>query len=111
VDVKTTPRNTGSPSSKPSGNDNKTSPAGNESKTSPSGETKTTPPVTESPKPATDTAAKPAVTATYDASYTGPAKVSLKSFWTHMEKIKAGTGTASSLNNADRMLKQIKEQD
>ncbi|MBK6827606.1 MAG: hypothetical protein IPG86_12375 [Chitinophagaceae bacterium] len=102
VDVKTTPRNTGTPSSKPSGNDNKTSP---------SGETKTTPPVTESPKPATDTAAKPAVTATYDASYTGPAKVSLKSFWTHMEKIKAGTGTASSLNNADRMLKQIKEQD
>jgi hypothetical protein len=111
VDVKTTPRNTGTPSSKPSGNDNKTSPAGNETKTSPSGETKTTPPVNESPKPAADTAAKPSGTAVYDASYTGPAKVSLKAFWNHMEKIKAGTGTASSLTNADRMLKQIKEQD
>lgn len=111
VDVKTTPKNSGTPSSRPSGNDNKTSPAGNDTKTSPPGETKTTPPVSESPKPVADTAAKPAGNATYDASYTGPAKVSLKAFWNHMEKIKAGTGTASSLNNADRMLKQIKEQD
>ena len=102
VDVRTTPKNTGTPSSRPAGND---------TKTSPSSETKTTPPVNESPKPAADTAAKPVVNAAYDASYTGPAKVSLKAFWNHMEKIKAGTGTASSITNADRMLKQIKEQD
>lgn len=58
-----------------------------------------------------DTTARPTTGATPNANYTGPAKVSLKSFWTHMEKLRAGTGTASTLSNADRMLKQVKEQD
>lgn len=109
VDVKTTPRSTGTPSSKPSGNDSKTSPSGTDTKTSPSGETKTTAPVTESPKPATDTAAKPSGTVGFDASYKGPAKVSLKAFWSQMDKLQ--NGTANNVGNAERMIKQIREQD
>ncbi len=46
-----------------------------------------------------------------DPGYTGPAKVPLKSFWSHIEKLKAGTGTSSSVSNAERMLQQIKEKD
>lgn len=46
-----------------------------------------------------------------DPGYTGPAKIPLKSFWGHIEKLKAGTGTPSSVNNAERMLQQIKEKD
>jgi hypothetical protein len=105
VDVKTTGRNEGArnSSSKPVATDNKITSSEEKNTTS---DTKTNVPVQ-----VTDTAAKTSGTAVYDASYTGPAKVSLKSFWTHMEKVKAGTGTASSLNNAERMIKQIKEQD
>lgn len=46
-----------------------------------------------------------------DPGYSGPAKIPLKSFWSHIEKLKAGTGTPSSVNNAERMLQQIKEKD
>ena len=44
-----------------------------------------------------------------DANYTGPAKVQVKMFWTQIEKLKAGTGTASTINNAERAIKMIKE--
>ncbi len=33
-----------------------------------------------------------------DPGYTGPAKMALKNFWTHIEKLKSGTGTSSSIN-------------
>ena len=46
-----------------------------------------------------------------DPGYTGPAKMPLKNFWSHIEKLKAGTGTSSSVNNAERMLQQVKEKD
>ena len=46
-----------------------------------------------------------------DLSYAGPAKSALKNFWMHIEKLKAGTGTPSSLTNAERMLQQVKEKD
>ena len=46
-----------------------------------------------------------------DANYTGPAKVQVKMFWTQIEKLKAGTGTASTINNAERAIKMIKEND
>ncbi len=46
-----------------------------------------------------------------DPSYTGPAKVYVKSFWTQIEKLKDGTGTASTVNNAERAIKNIKEAD
>lgn len=46
-----------------------------------------------------------------DPSYAGPAKGPLKNFWSHIEKLKAGTGTPSSLTNAERMLQQVKEKD
>lgn len=49
--------------------------------------------------------------AAQDPAYTGPAKGPLKNFWTHIEKLKAGTGTPSSLTNAERMLQQVKEKD
>lgn len=63
------------------------------------------------PAPVKDTVAKPAGNATYDAGYTGPAKVSVKAFWNNLEKLKAGTGTATTITNAERMIRQIKEQD
>lgn len=46
-----------------------------------------------------------------DPNYTGPAKGPLKSFWTHIEKLKAGTGSGLSLTNAERMLQLVKEKD
>jgi hypothetical protein len=46
-----------------------------------------------------------------DASYTGPAKIYVRSFWTQIEKLKAGTGTASTVSNAERAIKNIKETD
>jgi len=46
-----------------------------------------------------------------DPGYAGPAKLPLKNFWTHIEKLKAGTGTSSSISNAERMLQQVKEKD
>lgn len=61
--------------------------------------------------PAADTVAKPSGSAKPDDAYNGPAKVALKSFWRQLENLRAGTGTASTLNNAERMLKQVKEQD
>lgn len=105
VDVKTSGRNESSRTngSKPGTAENKTSPSEEKSN---SPDTKTTAPVAMA-----DTAAKPTGNLSYDASYTGPAKVSLKSFWSQMDKIKAGTGTASTISNAERMIRQIKEQD
>lgn len=46
-----------------------------------------------------------------DPGYNGPAKVPLKTFWSHIEKLKTGKGLSSSVNNAERMLQQIKERD
>lgn len=46
-----------------------------------------------------------------DPGYTGPAKVYVKSFWNQIEKLKAGTGTASTITNAERAIKSIKETD
>lgn len=46
-----------------------------------------------------------------DPGYTGPAKMPLKNFWSHIEKLKAGTGISSTVNNAERMLQQVKEKD
>lgn len=77
----------------------------------------TTKPSTTTKPAGTEPATAPADTTTHPASgkpdpgYTGPAKVSLKSFWSHLEKLRAGTGTASTLSNAERMLKMVKEQD
>jgi hypothetical protein len=90
----------------------KTNPSGNKGTNggaSPS-ETKTQPKTTPQTVPA-DTAAKPAATGKPDEGYSGPAKVSLKSFWRHLQSLRDGTGTSGSLNNAERMLKQVKEQD
>lgn len=92
----------------------KTNPSGNKGSNGSNGsspsETKTQ---SKTPPPATpaDTLAKPAGTAKQDDAYTGPAKVALKSFWRHLENLRAGTGTSSSLNNAERMLAQVKQQD
>lgn len=46
-----------------------------------------------------------------DPGYTGPAKVYVKSFWSQIEKLKAGTGTASSISNAERAIRSVKETD
>ena len=46
-----------------------------------------------------------------DPGYTGPAKVQVKMFWTQIEKLKAGTGTASTVTNAERAIKMVKEND
>lgn len=46
-----------------------------------------------------------------DPAYTGPAKIYVKSFWSNMEKLKNGTATASTINNADRAIRNIKEND
>ncbi len=95
----------------------KESPRGREvelqAKTKPSPDKGTTS-KTGTTQPATtpaDTTARPATNSNQDAGYSGPAKVAMKSFRTHMEKIKAGTGTASSISNAERMIQQIKEKD
>ncbi len=96
IDVKT--------GNKPSpGKDVETKPSANNSKPQSTGETKAA--------AKTDTTAKPVTTVAVDESYNGPAKVQLKSFWRHLEKLRAGTGTASEINNAERMLKQVKEKD
>ncbi|MBK6378367.1 MAG: hypothetical protein IPF72_00865 [Chitinophagaceae bacterium] len=46
-----------------------------------------------------------------DPGYTGPAKVYVKSFWNQIEKLKAGTGTPSTISNAERAIKSVKETD
>lgn len=46
-----------------------------------------------------------------DPGYTGPAKIYVKSFWNQIEKLKAGTGTASTVSNAERAIKSVKETD
>ncbi|MFZ1307064.1 MAG: hypothetical protein WAR80_14565 [Ferruginibacter sp.] len=46
-----------------------------------------------------------------DPGYTGPAKIYVKSFWNHIDKLKAGTGTSSTINNAERAIKSVKETD
>lgn len=48
---------------------------------------------------------------TQDPGYTGPAKVQVKMFWTQIEKLKAGTATASTLVSAERAIKMVKEND
>jgi hypothetical protein len=82
--------------------------------TSSSGETKSTSATnTDKPavKPTSDTAAKPAASGSFDESYKGPAKVQLKAFWRSLEKLRSASSTPSDLNNAERMLKQVKEND
>lgn len=56
-----------------------------------------------------DTTVAPPPKAPADESYNGPAKVQLKAFWRQLEKLRAGD--AGALNNAERMLKQVKEND
>lgn len=46
-----------------------------------------------------------------DPDYNGPAKVQLKSFWRYMEKLRAGDKSPATLNNAVRMLDQVKQAD
>jgi hypothetical protein len=46
-----------------------------------------------------------------DPGYTGPAKVQVKMFWAQIEKLKAGTGTPSTVSNAERAIKMVKEND
>lgn len=63
----------------------------------------------EDAKQPSDTASKPA--AVPDDSYNGPAKSQLKSFWSQLEKLRSGTGTATTITNAERMIQLIKEKD
>lgn len=74
------------------------------------GDTKTTPPADTKTIQA-DTASKPSAAGSMDENYNGPAKVPLKAFWRSLEKLRAGSTTPSDLNNAERMLKQVKEKD
>jgi hypothetical protein len=60
---------------------------------------------------ATDTVAKPSGTVSFDENYAGPAKVQLKAFWRYLDKLRAGSNSVSDINNAERMLKQVKEKD
>ena len=95
----------------------KTNPSGNKSGNgSSSSETKTQPSSQPSTKPAAqtapaDTAARPAATGKQDEAYSGPAKVSLKAFWRQLQTLRDGKATTSTISNAERMLKQVKEQD
>lgn len=56
-----------------------------------------------------DTPSKPAAKAPVDEAYNGPAKVQLKAFWRQLEKLRAGD--MGAINNAERMLGQVKEKD
>lgn len=53
----------------------------------------------------------PVTKAPADETYNGPAKVQLKAFWRQLEKLRSGDASPSALNNAERMLKQVKEND
>jgi hypothetical protein len=80
--------------------------------TSPGTEGQTTPPSTEpktTPTSTKDTASRPVATSSYDESYQGPAKVQLKAFWRQLEKLR--DGDMAALNNAERMLGQVKQND
>lgn len=46
-----------------------------------------------------------------DPGYTGKAKTYVKSFWAQIEKLKNGTGTASTVMNAERAINNTKETD
>ncbi|MCX6320133.1 MAG: hypothetical protein NTW29_22830 [Bacteroidetes bacterium] len=95
----------------------KTNPSGNKNTNGSSKPETNTPPATSnqppstSGKPVADTAARPAATGKQDESYSGPAKVSLKSFWRQLLILREGKATSSTISNAERMLKQVKEQD
>lgn len=58
-----------------------------------------------------DTSAVPVPSGKPDESYNGPAKVQLRAFWRSLEKLRSGSKTPSDLTNAERMLKQVKEND
>ena len=58
-----------------------------------------------------DTSAVPVPSGKLDETYSGPAKVQLRAFWRSLEKLRSGSKTPSDLNNAERMLKQVKEND
>lgn len=49
--------------------------------------------------------------AAQDPAYTGAAKVYVKSFWSQVEKLKAGNATASTISNAERAIKNVQEAD
>jgi len=63
----------------------------------------------EDAKSPVDTLAKPATT--QDDTYTGPAKVYVRAFWTNIEKLKTDNATASTITNAERAINSIKEKD
>jgi hypothetical protein len=75
------------------------------------GEQTTTTPTEPKTTPSTtkDTASRPVATSGYDESYNGPAKVQLKAFWRQLDKLR--TGDMGALNNAERMLGQVKQND
>ena len=58
-----------------------------------------------------DTSAVPVPSGKLDETYSGPAKVQLRAFWRSLEKLRSGSKAPSDLNNAERMLKQVKEND
>ena len=63
----------------------------------------------EDAKSTVDTLAKPATI--QDDTYTGPAKVYVRAFWTNIEKLKTDNATASTITNAERAINSIKEKD
>ncbi|MFN8251038.1 MAG: hypothetical protein U0V75_04085 [Ferruginibacter sp.] len=65
----------------------------------------------QTPAAKTGNDAAPAAKAPADDTYNGPAKVQLKAFWRQLEKLRSGDASPSALNNAERMLKQVKEND
>ena len=62
-------------------------------------------------QPTKDTSAVPVPSGKPDETYSGPAKVQLRAFWRSLEKLRGGSKTPSDLSNAERMLKQVKEND
>ncbi|MBL7732830.1 MAG: hypothetical protein JNM88_16760 [Chitinophagaceae bacterium] len=90
----------------------RTNPGSSKGSTDKGTSTKTTPTGNNGqPAPATDTASKPSGTSPFDESYAGPAKVSLKAFWRQLEKLRSGEYTLSNINNAERMLNEVKQKD
>jgi len=83
---------------------------GNESAGTETGSKKSTT-ETKTVQATNDTSATPVPAGKADESYSGPAKVQLKAFWRSLEKLRGGSKTPSDLNNAERMLKQVKEND
>lgn len=90
----------------------RTNPGSSKGSTDKGTSTKTTPTGNNGqPAPATDTASKPSGASPFDESYAGPAKVSLKAFWRQLEKLRSGEYTLSNINNAERMLNEVKQKD